>query len=155
LPTDVIWNNLVNASTGADLLQKTSGCDGCADAGAVSEQQITAGGGYLEFTVMGRSLVRYVGLNHSNSGTGSAEIPFALKLASGYVEVREYGQYLWDMAVNEGDVLRISVQNGTVQYSRNGTVFYTSRLQATYPLRADTALSSTGATVNNAVISNQ
>jgi hypothetical protein len=149
----VIWNNLVNVSAGADFLQKTSGCDGCADAGAVSEQQIT-GSGYLEFTVMDRSLVRYVGLNHGNTGTGSAEIPFALKLASGYVEVREYGQYLWDTTVNEGDVMRISVQNGTVQYSRNGAVFYTSRLQATYPLQADTALSSTGATVNNAVISN-
>jgi hypothetical protein len=148
----VTWSNLVNVSTSTDLLQKTGGCDGCQDAGAVSEQQITANG-YLEFTVMDRSLVRYVGLNDNSTGTGSTEIPFAFKLAGGYVEVREYGQYTWDMPVAEGDVLRIAVEAGAVKYLKNGAVFYTSGNAARYPLRADTALSSIGATVNKAIIS--
>lgn len=147
------WNNLVNVTAGADTLQKTGGCDGCADAGAVSEQQIAAGSGYLEFTVMNGSLVRYVGLNDNSTGTGSAEIPFAFKLSSGYAEVREYGQYRWDIAVSDGDVLRIAVEAGTVKYLKNGALFYTSGNAARYPLRADTALSSIGATVNKAIIS--
>jgi hypothetical protein len=145
----------VNVSASADLLQKTSGCDGCADAGAVSEQQIASGNGYLEFTVTDRNLVRYVGLNNNNTGTSNAEIPFAFKLVSGYAEVREHGQYLRDTPVVDGDVLRISVENGTVKYARNGLVFYTSGVQAVYPLRADTALSNSGATVSKAIINNR
>ena len=148
------WASLVNVSTSADTLQKTGGCDGCQDAGAVSQQQIAAGNGYLEFTVMNRNLVRYVGLNDISTGTGSAEIPFAFKLSGGYAEVREYGQYLWDIPVIDGDVLRIAVEAGTVKYLKNGAVFYTSGNAARYPLRADTALSSMGATVNKAIISN-
>ena len=119
----------------------------------MSEQQI-ADKGYLEFTVMNRSLVRYVGLNDNNTGTSSAEIPFAFKLVSGYAEVRENGQYRSDTPVNDGDVLRIAVEAGTVKYLKNGVLFYTSSNAARYPLRADTALSSAGASVNNAMIRN-
>jgi hypothetical protein len=150
---NVNWSNLVNVSASADMLQKTGGCDGCADAGAVSEQQIDAGNGYLEFTVMNRTLVRYVGLNDNSTGTGSAEIPFAFKLSGGYAEVREYGQYRWDVQVADGDVLRIAVEAGTVKYLKNGAAFYTSGNAARYPLRADTALSSASASVNKAMIS--
>jgi hypothetical protein len=142
----------VNVSASNDTLQKTGGCDGCQDAGAVSEQQIAAGNGYLEFTVMNRNLVRYVGLNDNSTGTGSAEIPFAFKLTGSYAEVREYGRYRWDIAVIDGDVLRIAVEAGMVRYLKNGTVFYTSDNAARYPLRADTALSSAGASVNKAMI---
>ena len=151
----MVWGQRVNVSVDADKLQKTGGCDGCADAGAVSEQQIASGNGYLEFTVSGTSLVRYVGLNNDNKGTNGTEIPFAFKLASGYAEVREYGQYRWDTSVADGDVLRISVQDGVVKYAKNGVSLYTSTLPATYPLQADTAFSSTGASVNKAIISNR
>lgn len=119
----------------------------------MSEQQILSGIGYLEFTVSGGgNLVRHIGLNNDNRGTGSAEIPFAFKLVSGYAEVREYGQYRSDARVYDGDVLRISVENGTVKYARNGAVFYTSAAKAVYPLRADTSLRSAGAIINKAMI---
>ena len=37
----VVWIERVNVTVSGDVLQKTSGCDGCFDAGATSEQQIT------------------------------------------------------------------------------------------------------------------
>jgi hypothetical protein len=140
----------VTASGGS--LTKTSGCDGCEDAGAISEQQISSGNGYLEFAVSETNLVRYVGLNSNSGGTGATEIAYAFKFTSGYVEVRERGQYRWDQPIATGDILRISVQSGVVKYSKNGTVFYTSTVAPTYPLTVDTSLSSLGATVVNAVV---
>ncbi|MBI2157832.1 MAG: Ig-like domain-containing protein, partial [Candidatus Rokubacteria bacterium] len=44
------WTNLVNVTASGNSLLKTSGCDGCYDAGAVSQQQLTAGDGYAQFT---------------------------------------------------------------------------------------------------------
>src|SRR5207247_2358652 len=47
---------------------------------------------------------------------------------------------------------RIAVQNGRVQYSRNGQVLYESRKAPQYPLIFDAALGSMGATIRNARI---
>jgi len=96
--------------------------------------------------------VRYVGLNPNSTGTGNAEIPHGFKLVNGTAEVRELGVYKWDTAVATGDVLRIAVQSGVVKYSKNGVVFYTSATAAAYPLRVDTALASSGATIAGAVL---
>jgi hypothetical protein len=152
-PQSVAWTNRINTTVSAKTLTKTSGCDGCEDAGAVSQQQISSGDGYLQFTVSSPTLVRYVGLNNNSTGTSATEIPFAFKLVSNYAEVRERGQYKWDLPVVAGDVLRISVKAGVVSYSKNGSVFYTSSATASYPLLADSALTSLNATVKNAVIS--
>src|SRR5206468_892759 len=48
---DVVWINLVNVTAAGNSIQKTGGCDGCADAGATSQQQIASGDGYFEFAV--------------------------------------------------------------------------------------------------------
>lgn len=151
-PQTVAWTNRVNVTVSGTSLKKTSGCDGCTDAGAVSQQQISSGNGYMQFTVSETNTVRYIGLNNNSSGTGMAEIPFAFKLVNGYVEIRERGQYRWDTRVAVGDVLRIAVQSNVVKYSKNGTVIFTSALKPTYPLVADTALINLGATITNAVI---
>jgi hypothetical protein len=149
---NVVWTSLVNVTASGNSLQKTSGCDGCADAGSLSQQQISSGSGYLEFTVSETNLVRFIGLNNNSTGTSPTEIPFAFKIVSGYAEVRENGQYRWDVPVITGDVLRISVDSGAVKYAKNGVTFYTSQMAASYPLRADTALTSFGATLNNVKI---
>src|SRR5207244_2902505 len=51
-PQPVTWTSAVYVSmTGnGNSLKKTGGCDGCADAGAISQQQIASGDGYVEFT---------------------------------------------------------------------------------------------------------
>jgi hypothetical protein len=151
-PQKVVWTNLVNLTATGNSLQKTGGCDGCEDAGAISQEQIGSGDGYLEFTVSETNLIRFVGLNNNSAGTSSAEIPFAFKLSSGYAEVREKGQYLSDTPVVTGDVLRIAVKSGVVQYSKNGAAFYTSTVAPTYPLRADTSFSSANGTISDAVV---
>ena len=51
-----------------------------------------------------------------------------------------------------GDVIRIAVTGGKLTYSKNGAVFYTSTMTATYPLVADTAFYDANASIANAVM---
>ena len=148
--TGLVWTELVNATVNGTTLTKTGGCDGCSDAGAVSDQEITAGAGYLEITVDETQKLRYVGLSVRQQGTGPTQIDFALALQAGYVEVRENGAYRSDTPISTGDVLRISVANGTVSYARNGIVFHTTTATPAYPLRAYVTLFSSGSTIKDA-----
>src|SRR6185503_14705003 len=47
----VLWTNTVNATVSNGSLQKTAGCDGCDDAGAISQQVLVQGDGFVEFSV--------------------------------------------------------------------------------------------------------
>lgn len=40
---NVVWTDPANVTAGGNSLEKTSGCDGCEDAGAVSQPQIVSG----------------------------------------------------------------------------------------------------------------
>jgi hypothetical protein len=146
---NVVWTELMNVTANGNTLQKTGGCDGCADAGAVSQQSIS-GDANLDFTVAETGPELYIGLNNASTGTGIAEIPYAFKLINDRVEVREHGQYRAGIAVGSGDALRIRVRSGVVSYAKNGGVFYTSSTAASYPLQVDTSLVSSGATLSNA-----
>ncbi len=55
-------------------------------------------------------------------------------------------------AYTSGDKLRVAVVGTQVQYSRNGSVFYTSAQTITYPLLVDASLYNTGATLSGAVV---
>lgn len=79
-PQNVVWTNVVNATATGNTLQKTSGCNGCPDAGATSQQTITSGDGYMEFTVATVAGQRFAGLSNDNPGTGWQEIDFAFRL---------------------------------------------------------------------------
>src|SRR5690606_22407948 len=72
----VIWTDVVNATASGSNLEKIGGCDGCGDSGAVSQQAITSGDGYIQFTVDGTSALYYAGLSSIHSGTSSFEIEF-------------------------------------------------------------------------------
>jgi hypothetical protein len=147
----VRWTSLVNTTANGGTLRKTGGCSGCPDAGALSEQQITSGGG-VEFAASEAGTLRVVGLGVGSPGTEPAEIGFALRLQGGVAEVREAGVYKTDVRFAAGDLFRIAVAGGTVQYSRNGSVFYSSAGRAEHPLRVDTSLYDAGAALNNATI---
>jgi hypothetical protein len=148
----VNWTHTVNATASANAVQKNAGCDGCADAGGVSAQQITAGDGHIEFTVSVGD--RYVaGLSTDTSNTNSTVIEFAFSIwPNGLWEVRESNGYRTDGAYSAGDILKIAVEGGVVKYYVNGAVVYTSLTQPAYPLVFDTILMSTGATVSGAKI---
>jgi hypothetical protein len=155
-PRSVVWTTLVNAAASGTSLQKSSGYDGCDDAGAASLQRLDAGNGYAEFTVGGTSTSRAMGLtNIGNVGTTLAKINFAIYLsaASGYASAMENGVWKSDIRYGSGDVFRVAVSTNQVHYSKNGSVFYTSTLAPAYPLVVRASMVSLGATIDNGVVS--
>jgi hypothetical protein len=135
-------------------LQKTSGRDDTSDAGAISQQSIASGNGYLEFTVTQTNKLGFCGLTDAPSSTDFTALDFAIKLTGRtVVEVRENNAYKSETALAVGDVFRISVEGTAVRYYRNGTLFYTSQRAPAYPLRAAANFINLSTTVTNAVMS--
>lgn len=149
---DVIWIDVTNLQATGGTLVKTSGCDGCLDAGAASQQVIDERGGYLQFKINDISGLRYIGLTSHHSSTSSSEIEFALRIQGSTAEVRESGQYSGDTAVSNGDTFKIAVENGQIRYYRNGSLFHTSSRTPTFPLRADTSFGAVNASIENAMV---
>ncbi len=142
----------MNATANGNSVSKTSGCDGCNDAGAISQQRITAGDGFAQFTAGANGPLRIAGLTQSFSVSNPGTIAFGLRFQGTYAEVREGGGYRADTSFAAGDVFRIAVQSGVVRYSKNGTVFYTSQVAPAYPLILAAALAGRNSTVGGAVI---
>ena len=150
---NVVWASPLRVAVAGNNITKSSGCDGCWDSGAISQQTISSGNGYVEFkTSAGPWLA--VGLSNGNPGTTITEIAYALKFFGGYVEVREKGIYKAGWNVVAGDVHKVAVDNGVVKYFLNGVVKYVSTTAPTYPLLVDSTIELVGHAVQNAVISN-
>jgi len=150
----VEWTNAINVTVTGPTLQKTAGWDGVDDGGATSAQELTAGDGFIEFTVREATTFWLAGLSHGNDGTGYADIDFAFRFnGAGWADVLESGVYAGgDTPYAAGDVFRVAVVGGRVQYSRNGRLLRESANVPHYPLLLDTSLGSVGATVHNAVL---
>jgi hypothetical protein len=148
----VRWIDQVRVTVTGNTLQKTSGCHGCPDAGAASEQRVESGDIALQLTASDPTASRVVGLSAGNTGTQSGEILFGLRLRSGNALVLESGIYRKDVRFAVGDTFEIRVEGGIVRYLKNGAAFYTSTRAPRYPLMADASLSSIGATVVGARI---
>ena len=142
---------MVNATANGNSLRKTSGCGGCPDASGVAQQPITAGNGYVEFTVSETGTLRYLGLGSSAVGSDPSSIRFAFRLQAGTAEVREGGTYRSEISVTAGSVLRIAIESNVVKYSKDGAVFFTSSGPA-YPLFVDALLYDPGATITNVMV---
>src|SRR6266446_5749855 len=153
--SSVVWTNKVNVTATGGTLQKTGGCDGCFDAGAVSQQQMTSSGGYIEFSVSTGART-FVGLSTDTSAsTDYANINYSFTFwPSGGWDIREgYANWRTEGSFVTGDLFRISIENGAVKYYKNGGLLYTSNATPTYPLVMDTSLTSLNSSVNNAMIS--
>lgn len=151
----VTWTEIVNASVTGTILQKTGGWDGVSDAGAVSMQEISAGDGYVEFTVGEIGTMWLAGLNRASADTSWQEIDFAFRFnGGGSADVIESGVYRagGDTDYAPGDRFRVSVVNGRVRYSKNGLFLTESTTPVEYPLALDVSLLSMGATVHDAVL---
>lgn len=140
------WINPVNAIVTSAGLQKTSGCDGCPDAGAVSAARLTSGSGLFQVAA-GSGGLRFVGLGPSTALSNGINLPFAFRLSGSTAEVRESGVYVSETTVSSSDVLSIVVTGGRVQYAKNGVVFYTSAKPSSYPLIASASIYAAGAIV--------
>jgi hypothetical protein len=151
---NVVWTGIINCSAAGNTLQKNGGRDDTPDAGAISQQSIASGDGYLEFAATQTDKLGFCGLARTPSGTDYNAIDFGIKLTGrGVAEVRENNLYKSEASYAAGDLFRISVESGTVKYYRNGTLFYTSAKAPAYPLAAAASLINMGTTVGNAVMS--
>jgi len=113
-----------------------------------------SGDGYMEFAVSETTTHRMIGLSNKDVDQNYTSIAFAVYLnPSGNLQVYEMGVNQGSFgSYATGDVVRVAVESGVVKYRRNGALLYTSTA-ATYPLLVDTSLYTTGATLNNVVVS--
>jgi hypothetical protein len=114
---------------------------------------IRRGDGSAEFTVGEQNSFLLAGLSHADGNPSFSRIDFAIRFnGSGHADVLESGSYEAgsDTTYNPGDVFRVAVAGGRVQYSKNGSLLYESRRTPQYPLVFATSLGTVGATVRNA-----
>lgn len=143
----------MNVTAAGSSLMKSSGCDGCADAGALSQQQIASGDGYFEFTASETGALRTIGFKGGTLGANASESQHAIRLKPDSVaEVREGGIVRSITTYARGDVFRIAIVAGGIRYYRNGRLLYISGLPPSYPLQVSASLQDGGATVTNAIV---
>ena len=149
--TTVAWSNMVNCQVSGGVLQKTSGCNGCADAHASSSQPLVAGDGFLQFVADNAKTDRYCGLSYQGNNPNYSGIDFAFHLSAiGDLEVREDNAYRTDVRYSVGDVLEVSIASGVVTYYKNGALIYTSKKAPVYPIVADASLLTSNSTIAGA-----
>jgi hypothetical protein len=148
---NVVWTQLRRVTVSGNSITKSSGCNGCGDAGASSQQTITSGNGSLRFTASANASLT-AGLSNLSRNTAANEIKFGLRFSPSAVEVRELGAYKARWTPLAGAVYQIAVEGDQVKYYENGTLKYTSTRKPTYPLLVDTTLNTLGAGVQNATL---
>ena len=147
-PTSTYWTSLVNATANGAILQKTSGCGTCFDAGAIGTQTIGAGQS-IGFSVVGGQRL-FAGLSSDLSSSTSYVIDYAFSFwPNGTFEIREKNLYRTDGTYAPTDTFAVAVAGTVAQYYQNGALVYTSQTPVTGPLVFDTSLASIGATVQN------
>ena len=142
------WMSLMNVAENGATLTKVSGCSGCPDGTAVSNQQVS-GNGVLQFSTDDSSSLRFVGLGRSGISSTPGDVDFAIRLQAGIAEIRESGTYKSETRFAAGDSFTIAMNNGAVTYARNGSVFYTSANTTTAALRAHVIFFDANGTVRN------
>jgi hypothetical protein len=150
---NVLWSQLVNATVVKQRLSKTGGCDGCADAGAVSAQTIAADG-YFEFRATETSSLRLVGLDNAGTGTVATPVKFGFLLKPGGIaEVNEKGVSRAETTFASGDLFRITIAGADIVYTKNSALIYQGVRTVLKPLRVRASLYSTPSTIAGAVLS--
>jgi hypothetical protein len=148
-PQTVVWRNLMNVTASGNSLTTSSGCDGCADAGALSQQQIVSGGGYLEFTASETDSLPTIGFRSGSTDAKTTEIPHPVRLKPERIaEVRELGIVRVIAIYVRGDVFRIAIVAGGTRYYKNGRLLYVSGLTPAYPLLVSASLQDRGCHVD-------
>ncbi len=152
-PEDVSWTNAIGVAVSGNSLTKTAAA-AWGNAGAVSTAVLDWGPAYVEFTAGETSTSRMLGLSNGDSSQAYQDIDFAVYLKStGELQVYEGGANKGTTGTYApGDVLRVEAEPGVVRYRKNGVVFYTSTSAPRFPLLVDSALYTTGATLNQVVV---
>ena len=151
---NVVWADLARSAASGNSLQKVAGRDDAADAGARSQQVISSGDAWVEFTAAETNKTRYCGLARNSPGTDFASLDFAIKLTgSAAAEVRENGNYAAETTYRAGDLFRIAIESGKVNYYKNGSLFHTSLNAPGYPLVVKASLINLNARISDVIIS--
>jgi hypothetical protein len=119
-----VWTSPVRVAVDGNTITKTSGCEGCPDAGAVSQQTIASVGGFVEFGVSSQEYLT-VGLSNGNPGTSGSEVDFGLRFHAGSpaeVQVRESSVYKAGWVHVDGGTYKVAVEGGVVKYYQNGAL---------------------------------
>jgi hypothetical protein len=144
------WQNVIGASAVGNDLTRTSTLGGW-NSGASSIRSLS-GDGYLAFSTAENTTNKLCGLSNGDSDQSYADIDFAIDLREngvmwiyeGGVRLARVGTYV------AGDMFKVDVTGGVVTYWKNGALLYTSTATVNFPLVADTALLTNGATITDA-----
>jgi ELWxxDGT repeat protein len=140
----VVWADAVWAAADGSVLESRAAPPW--RAGARSTRVLMDGDGFVEWPVGRRAVA--VGLSHGDTDGSLADIDFALRVdpATGELTAVERGRVVGAFGTAaEGDVLRVGVRHGLVEYFRNGGLLVTSAVAPRYPLLVDTSLGGAGA----------
>jgi len=141
------WVDLVGVSVAADgTLTKTAGT-AWNNAGAASAEYIPADGA-VDFTAVVTNTFRMLGLSNGNASATYASINYAIYLAGPTIYVFENGASRGTFgSYASGDIMRVERIGSTVNYLRNGTIFYTSTVASSGNLVVDSSLYTSGAQI--------
>jgi hypothetical protein len=152
----VTWTSVVGLESRAGNLRKVSGTNAWGNDGAISTQELSASGypqGVTFKRAAGGNIM--VGLGNTNDGASYTDIEFAMELnTNGHgLAVYESGAHVDNFGTYAGtDVLGVQVTGTTVEYTKNGVVFYTSTKTPTFPLHVDTAFRDVGGELSEIAI---
>src|SRR5262249_4402192 len=140
-----------NAAASGGTLRKTSGCDGCDDAGGVAAQALTASApnGYFAISTANSKDFMAAGVVTGAPALKMTAIPQPIRFNGGNAEVYEGGAWNAGTTYAAGDVFQLAINSGQIAYQKNGTTFFTSPLAVPYPVGFEVSLGSAGSSVNN------
>lgn len=136
--TGLTFTNIENVSVDGDTITAIGGAENGWDKTCNSIEKI-GNGQYVEYTIAVANLPTMVGLNVLNSQANYTDIDFAWYTStSNTLQIYEEGSKVSDEGTYAvGDVFRIAVENGKVNYYQNGELKHTSTRTPTLPLFVD------------------
>lgn len=152
---DIVWDaeSLENVEANGNSLIKVQ-INNNWNGGAASKNTVKQGG-YLEFTTAENDERKMVGISTSNTSSNQSSIDYAFYLeGNGNVRIYESGaQRGFFGTYNPGDLFRISLENSTIRYFRNGALLREVATSAS-TLLADVSIRDIDGTVTDAIIGN-
>ncbi|MCB9195603.1 MAG: PKD domain-containing protein [Flavobacteriales bacterium] len=118
--------------------------------GAASVQQVNDNG-FIYTVVDETNTERAFGLNSSNTSVSYTDIDFAINLRNdGTIRIYENGSLIGSYgSYTTGDTLKVLSLDNVIYYYKNSIVLYTSVNVPTFPMVADLALNTNGATLKD------
>ena len=137
-PPPAGWARTANVTTTSSTVTKTSGCDGCNDAGVLGATALSSGDAYFQFTpgLGGRFLVGL--LPDGAAMTDFKSMRYSVGFwADGTWDARELYAYKTGGTATSGDVFTVALVGGEARVYVNGVLAYRSpRAAGTYRIAA-------------------